>query len=139
MPLPVDDVLEHVGVVDHAVAGVKVESDEAGAPRDDGQDGVAEALGDRLEHAALDEALLRVHEELVNAHAVLEVSAQPKTDVARAPEAERTLARASSHHAQVLAATVVRAARVRRVQLHQRVHSANRPRLLKNRTGQRFV
>lgn len=110
--VPVDDVLENVGIVDHVVPGVEVEAHKAGAPRHHGQDGVAEALGDRLEHAALDEALLRVHEEFVDAHAVLEVGAQAKANVAGAPEAERTLARAGSHHAQMLAAAVVGAARV---------------------------
>jgi len=43
---------------------------------------------------------------------VLEVGAQPKADVARAPEAERALARAGRHNTQVLTAAVVRAARV---------------------------
>ena len=67
---------------------VVIEADEPRAPRYYGKDGVAETLRDWVQYAALNEPLLRVHEELLDEHAVAQIRRQAPADVAGATVAQ---------------------------------------------------
>jgi len=87
----VDDVQNDVGVVDVVAVGVEVETDESGRPGDDRNHRVGEAGRDRVHDLALDEFLLRVHQEVVNVFAALQVGAELVADLAGALVAELAL------------------------------------------------
>ena len=126
----VDDVENDIRVIDGVVVRVEIESDEAGRTRYDGAHGVIEALRDGEEDAALDELLLRVHEEVVDRSAPHPVGGQPETHITGTAVAQSVGFGALRYDAHVMASTVVRSARIGHLRLQQWVNSPDGFRLL---------
>ena len=130
----VNDVQNDVRVVDVVPVRVEVQTDESGRARNDGDHRVGKTRRNRVHDFALDELLLRVHEEVVNVFAALEVRAELETDLAGALISKFALDGQSvflggGDDAQVFAVVALRA-RVVHVRLKQLVNHAQSFRLL---------